>query len=238
MNELIRIIKNKMKPLKIFILLMLSNTGITVTAQNNATPKWLGYKFSNKVSLQTALIKIDNKDASYPDLMNISDSNLLKVELYSKKQAQQIVGKDEAKNGLVLVTLHKKHYPPAPVTTDSVVFIIGDNGDTIYCKNAQPAMLGDTANVQWIQFLQHKLNAMTPADNGAPAGLYNVDIMFLVNKDGSVSDVEVLEDPGYGTAAEVRKLMNKSPVWTPAICNEHKVVYRQKERITFFVSEE
>ena len=225
-----------MELLKQLFIVMLVCTSIKLPAQDNA-PKWLNMQFSKKVSLQTALIEINNRQATYNDLFKIPDSNILKVEVYSKKAAQEFVDKDEAKSGLVLVTLHKKHFPAASVKKDSIVFIV-ENGDTIYCKHAQPAMLGDTTNAQWIQFLQHSLKAQVPADNGAPAGLYNVDIMFLVNKDGTVSNVEVLEDPGYATAAEVKRLMSQSPVWTPAMCDERAVVYRQRERITFFVSEQ
>ena len=225
---------------KYFLLLIFVCVSITAIAQSNdEAPKWLTYHFSKKVSLQTAMIEVNNKPATYADLLKIPDSSILKVEVYSKKAAQQIVDKDDAKNGLVLVTLHKKHFPYYSGKKDSAIFIIDDNGDTIHCKNAVPATLdGDTTNIAWGHFLERNLNAQTPADNSAPAGLYNVDFTFLVNKDGSVSEVNVLEDPGYGTAAEVKRLMAKSPLWDPAKCNDTIIGYRQKERITFAVSEE
>jgi hypothetical protein len=126
-------------------------------------------KFSNKVSLQTAMIQVNNKTATYNDLLKIADTSVLKVEVYSKKAAQDIVGKDEGRNGLVQVTLHKKHFPYPRVTKDSVVFII-ENGDTIQCKNIHASLLdGDTTNNAWIHFLQRSLKAQVPADNGAPA---------------------------------------------------------------------
>jgi hypothetical protein len=138
----------------------------------------------------------------------------------------------------VVVTLHKKHFPFYAGKKDSAVFIV-ENGDTIYCRQAKPAMIdGDTTNAPWVHFLERSLNSAVPADNGAPAGLYNVDIRFLVNKDGTVSDIDVLEDPGYGTAAEVKRLMSKSPTWMPAMCDDTPVKYRQRERISFHVSEE
>ena len=227
-----------MQLLKPFLLIALICVSARLMAQENKPPRWLSMPFSSKVSLQTAFIKIDNKDATYSDLLKVQDSGILKVEVYSKKEAQQFVDKEEAKNGLVLVTLHKKHLPRYDGKKDSAVFII-ESGDTIYCGHAQAAMIdGDTTNMSWLHFLERSLNSQAPADNGAPAGLYNVDITFQVNKDGTVSDVNVIEDPGYGTGAEVKRLMNKSLLWTPAMCDDRPVIYRQRERISFHVSEE
>ena len=222
-----------MQLLKPFLLAALILAVINSSAQQ---PKWLSYEFSKKVSLQTALIKIDNKPATYNDILKIADSSLLKVEVYSKKAAQQFVDKDEAKNGLVLVTLRKKSfigtYTPKK---DSIVYIINDNGDTVFCKTAIEATInGDTTHKEWGRFLERSLNPQVPADNGAPPGLYNVDVVFTVNKDGTVSDIDVPEDPGYGTAAEVKRLMNKSLPWNPAMCNDEAVKYREKERIVFW----
>lgn len=228
----------KMKLLKLSLFAILLCACVKTNAQNDTTPKWLMYQYAKKISFQTALLEVNNKQVAYNDLLKIPDSSVLKVEVYAKKAAQDIIGKDEGKNGLVMVTLHKKHFPyPTAAKTDTA-YIIDDKGNKIFCKKAIPAMLGDTTNAAWIQFLQHSLKAQTPADNSSPAGLYNVDITFLVNKDGTVTDMEVLEDPGYGTAAEVRRLMATSPLWAPAMCDDTKVVFRQKERITFFVSEE
>jgi hypothetical protein len=38
---------------------------------------------------------------------------------------------------------------------------------------------GDTTDINWIKFLQKNLVANAPADNGAPMGLYNVDMVFM-----------------------------------------------------------
>jgi len=141
-----------MKPLTTLILVIVFTV---ICIKPSAQPKWLSYQFSNKVSLQTALIKINNKPASYDDLIKIADSSLLKVEVYSKKRALEFVDKNEAKNGLVLVTMRKKVINgDKPPKQDSVIYIINDNGDTIICKTAIPATInGDTSNVEWVHFL-------------------------------------------------------------------------------------
>jgi protein TonB len=90
----------------------------------------------------------------------------------------------------------------------------------------------------WRKFLERNLNNNAPVDNGAPPGNYTVTVSFKVDKDGNVTEVEALNDPGYGTAAEAIRAVKKSGKWTPAIQNGRNVIYRQKQNITFTVVEE
>jgi protein TonB len=39
--------------------------------------------------------------------------------------------------------------------------------------------------------------------------------VFVVEKDGSLSDFKILKDLGYGTATEAIRVLKKSPKWTP-----------------------
>ena len=89
----------------------------------------------------------------------------------------------------------------------------------------------------WGKFLQRNLNAEVPTDNGAPPGTYSVTVQFLVDKDGNISEVKALNDPGYGTAAEAIRAIKKGPKWIPAIQNGRNVIYRQKQNIVFKVQE-
>ena len=41
-------------------------------------------------------------------------------------------------------------------------------------------------------------------------------ISFVVEKDGSITDIKVLKDLGYGTGEEAIRLLKKCPNWTPA----------------------
>jgi protein TonB len=90
--------------------------------------------------------------------------------------------------------------------------------------------------VSWKQFLQTTLDPSIPLENDAPGGTYKVTVSFLVDKDGSISEVKALNDPGYGIAAEAVKVIKKSKVWNPAISNNVKVIYRQKQVIVFQVN--
>jgi len=90
----------------------------------------------------------------------------------------------------------------------------------------------------WRHFLEKNLRPSTPADHGARPGIYIVTISFLVDTAGKVSEVQVLNDPGYGTAEDVLKAFSHTPNWIPATIDGRKVVYRQKQNFTYQVSEQ
>lgn len=91
---------------------------------------------------------------------------------------------------------------------------------------------------QWTKYLERNLNRDLPVDNGAPPGKYTVVVSFIVSKTGDISDVQALNDPGYGTKAEAIRVIQKGPRWKPAVQNGRNVIYRHKQSITFVVSEE
>lgn len=47
----------------------------------------------------------------------------------------------------------------------------------------------------------------------------NVIVEFVVEKDGSLTDIKVLRDIGYGTGAEAIRTLKKSKKWNPGIQN-------------------
>jgi protein TonB len=89
----------------------------------------------------------------------------------------------------------------------------------------------------WTKYLERNLNSNVPVDNGAPPGNYTVIVSFLVDKSGNISEVQALNDPGFGTATEAVRVIKKGPAWTPAVQNGRNVIYRQKQSVTFQVSE-
>lgn len=90
----------------------------------------------------------------------------------------------------------------------------------------------------WNKYLRSHLNSDIPTQNGAPPAKYTVIVSFIVNKEGQISDVRAENDPGYGTKAEAIRVIQKGPNWQPAEQNGRKVMYRQRQSITFQVVEE
>lgn len=63
-------------------------------------------------------------------------------------------------------------------------------------------------------------NYQAPEEEGLKGKVY---VTFVVEKDGSLTDIRVLRDIGYGTGKEAIRVLNKSPKWTPGEQNGKKV---------------
>jgi periplasmic protein TonB len=50
-----------------------------------------------------------------------------------------------------------------------------------------------------------------------------VYVTFVVEKDGSLTDIKVLRDIGYGTGKEAIRVLSKCPKWMPGEQNGKKV---------------
>ncbi|RYZ86963.1 MAG: energy transducer TonB, partial [Proteobacteria bacterium] len=62
-------------------------------------------------------------------------------------------------------------------------------------------------------------NFRTPDDT--PGG--RMVVSFVVEKDGSLTDIKVVRDVGYGTKEEAIRTLKRSPRWAPAEQNGKKV---------------
>ena len=82
------------------------------------------------------------------------------------------------------------------------------------------------------------LNAQTPVDNDAPVGVYKVLIQFVVDVDGTVSDLKPLTNLGYGLEQEATRVLKKAKNWEPAIQNGRQVKAYRIQAITFQVTGE
>lgn len=50
-----------------------------------------------------------------------------------------------------------------------------------------------------------------------------IQCTFVVEKDGSVTDIKILRDLGYGTGKEAKRVLENSPKWKPGIQNGRPV---------------
>lgn len=104
--------------------------------------------------------------------------------------------------------------------------------DFIYFKDAEyPG--GENG---WINFLSKNLKSKVPIKNKAPVGTYEVNITFVVAKDGSLINIHPKTQYGYGMEEEAIRVIKKSPKWTPLVMlNEHHNAFRMQP-VTFVVS--
>lgn len=93
---------------------------------------------------------------------------------------------------------------------------------------------------QWRTHLEKNLLSYieNAARRGIKAGYHTVNIRFLVEKDGSISDVKALNDPGYGLAQGAVKVVRTGPKWKAGELNGKKVRSYHTQPITFVIQEE
>jgi hypothetical protein len=75
---------------------------------------------------------------------------------------------------------------------------------------------------EWVQYLAKTLNPDI-LKRYSKSEKINVVISFVVDRDGSISSVELDKDPGSGIGAEIIRVVKRSPIWRPAIVNDHMV---------------
>ena len=62
--------------------------------------------------------------------------------------------------------------------------------------------------------------------------------LFIVAKEGKISDVKGLSSHGHGMEEEAMRVIKKGPDWVPAIQNGRNVKAYRKQPITFVVASE
>lgn len=132
-----------------------------------------------------------------PKVEEIKDKNLGKEDIKGDPNAD-----------LVLTPPGDGPKGPAVVEEDNTIY----NSAGIEVK---PEFPGGMA--KFYKFIENNYNV--PSDS--PGG--KVFIQFVVEKDGSLTDIKVLRDIGYGTGKEAERVLRKSPKWTPAEQNGKKV---------------
>lgn len=93
---------------------------------------------------------------------------------------------------------------------------------------------------QWRRHLESQLQRYIEdaASQGMAPGQYTVQVRFLVEKDGSITDVKALNDPGYGLGKGAEDVVKRGPKWSPGEQNGRKVRSYHTQPITFVVSEQ
>jgi periplasmic protein TonB len=92
----------------------------------------------------------------------------------------------------------------------------------------------------WKRHLESQLQRYIEdaASQGMNPGQYTVQVRFLVERDGSITDVRALNDPGYGLGKAAADVLRKGPKWSPGEQNGRKVRSYHTQPITFVIAEE
>jgi hypothetical protein len=93
-------------------------------------------------------------------------------------------------------------------------------------------------DARWRMYLEKTVNPDIPMEKYAPPGYYTVMVQFIVDKDGSISDVKPLTHHGFGMEEEVVRVITKGPSWQPAMMKGKPVKAYRKQPVTFQVVRE
>jgi hypothetical protein len=196
-------------------------------------------KSPSDIKNQNVLIVVDGIVQPKKGIQNI-DSNLVKVNLIESmrvlngKLATDKYG-DRGKDGVIEITL-KKEVGKGLAKEYDLVETSSDNTPIFSKVEIDPAFPG--GEKEWRRFLEKNLDASVPVDSGAHEGTYTVVLQFIVDKDGTISDLKALTNQGYGMEEECLRLMKLSPKWAPGIQNGRNVKAYKKQPITFVIAEE
>jgi protein TonB len=122
-----------------------------------------------------------------------------------------------------------------PVESKSVAEVVApkvveEDYEKVFTKVENPAEFpGGTG--EWARYLQKNLRYPDGAIDNGTQGV--VRVQFIVDKEGNISEVQSLNDPGDGLAEEAVRIIKKGPKWKPAEQNGRKVIYRHIQAVTF-----
>jgi TonB family protein len=83
----------------------------------------------------------------------------------------------------------------------------------------------------WRRYLERNLKYPESAVNNGVQGV--VRVQFNIDKEGRVSDVHALNNPGDALVQEAERIIKESGRWEPAIQYNRKVIYRHIQSVTF-----
>jgi len=127
--------------------------------------------------------------------------------------------------------------PPVVDDNKQVVETPKEDPDQIFTKVEIEAKVDPKA---WRRHLESQLQRYIEdaASQGMAPGQYTVQVRFLVERDGSIADVQNLSDPGYGLGKGAVDVVRKGPKWEAGEQNGRKVRSYHTQPITFVIAEE
>lgn len=89
----------------------------------------------------------------------------------------------------------------------------------------------------WLRYLEHNLEVNVAEKQGLPKGKYTVIVEFIIDEDGSVTEVKPVAATKACTNCiiEAVRVIKNSPKWTPAMQSGKSVKYKSKQPIIFTV---
>lgn len=202
------------------------------------------------------LIVVDGKEIDY-DFMQLIDPNKIQSINVLKNASTTSVYGEKGRNGVILITTKSKAGDAVELRADTLRIQANDRGDSsrrpaevvtvvgypkpsndvVFQKVEVEAAVNAAA---WRSFLERNVQPVVKAmaKDGAAPGTYTAHVRFLVDKDGSISNVSVVKSAGYNTDQKLVEIMQSSPKWSPALQNGRVVRSYHTQPITLVISKE
>ena len=193
-----------------------------------------------------------------PDFINKLDPNRIENITILKDQASVATYGQEARNGVVIITTKgdtalparpenaRQEHGKATTQAEAHDEAIRETGET---EDDQPFLIAETMPLfpmqeggnpgygdlntfrAWVQ-----KNIKYPAEAFRNGEQGRVVLSFVVEKDGSVSNIQILQTPGKAFSEETRRVVAASPKWKPGEQRGEKVRVRYTLPVDFRIT--
>ena len=183
-----------------------------------------------------------------PDFINKLDPNRIENITVLKDQSAVATYGQEARNGVVIITTkgdtalparpenarqeHGKAIRETGETEDDQPFLIAETMPLFPMQEGGNPGYGDLNTFRaWVQ-----KNIKYPAEAFRNGEQGRVVLSFVVEKDGSVSNIQILQTPGKAFSEETRRVVAASPKWKPGEQRGEKVRVRYTLPVDFRIT--
>ena len=120
--------------------------------------------------------------------------------------------------------------------SDMAIVALQEENKTFFCNPVE--IEASTDYSYWTTYLQ-KAFEKDSSLSSLPAGRYTVKVNFVIDRDGSIKDVSVLNDPGLGLAEKTTALIKAyDGTWIPATRNGRNCSSCRSQPVTFVIEED
>lgn len=155
------------------------------------------------------LYELNGKIISKEEMDGIEPNTIQSISVLKGESATSVYG-TKGKNGVIIISTRES----------KKVFTVAEQ---------MPQFPGGQEG--WTRHLQKTLRYPVAAMDKGTQG--KASVQFTVDKEGNLSDFEILINPGDGLGEEALRVIKDGPKWEPAVQNERKVNAKVVQVVTF-----
>jgi len=119
------------------------------------------------------------------------------------------------------------------LTLSSFIILNGQEDEKVFEKIE---VIATTDQKKWNEHIKRKSQLPDSILKSIPPGIYKVNVQFIVDKHGSIGQVEAKNDPGYGLAKKAMSIISSyKGTWQAAVQCGRPVKADRTQQIAFTV---